>query len=181
MVFMLSWLQSFRRNFKLKRSGARIGKGLQSFDDFFFGFAGGFECGPAAYISSGCKIHVVRSDNKIGQLTIGSYLYLNHYVMIDCHDSITIGSSVLIGPFCYICDYDHPTVSGQTIGSQKEWPTGAVHIGNDVWLGAGVIVLRGVTIGDGAVIGAGSVVTHDVPPNTIVAGNPTRVLRTRGV
>ena len=54
---------------------------------------------------------------------------------------------------------------------------GPIHIGNDVWLGGSCVVLAGVTIGDGAVVAAGSVVTRDVPPNTVVAGNPARVLR----
>lgn len=55
----------------------------------------------------------------------------------------------------------------------------AVKIGNDVWFGAGAIVLKGVNIGNGAVIGAGAVVTKDVPPYAIVAGNPARVLKLR--
>ena len=52
-----------------------------------------------------------------------------------------------------------------------------VTVGNDVWIGGGVTILPGVTIGDGSVIGAGSVVTHDVPPHTLVAGNPARIIR----
>ena len=52
-----------------------------------------------------------------------------------------------------------------------------VHLGNNVWLGAGVIVLPGVTIGDNSIIAAGSVVTHNVAPNVIVAGTPAKVLR----
>jgi acetyltransferase-like isoleucine patch superfamily enzyme len=55
----------------------------------------------------------------------------------------------------------------------------AAALGNDVWLGAGTVVLRGVTVGDGAVVGAGSVVTRDVAPYTVVAGSPARPLRTR--
>lgn len=57
--------------------------------------------------------------------------------------------------------------------------TGEIVIGNDVWIGANVTVLSGVTVGDGAVIGAASVVTKDVPPYTIVAGNPARIIRQR--
>ena len=52
-----------------------------------------------------------------------------------------------------------------------------ITIGNDVWLAGGVIVLPGITIGDGSTVGAGSVVTHDVEPYTVVAGNPARVIR----
>ncbi|MEG2632990.1 MAG: DapH/DapD/GlmU-related protein, partial [Oscillospiraceae bacterium] len=55
--------------------------------------------------------------------------------------------------------------------------TAPVHIGNNVWIGGGAIILPGVTIGDNAVIGAGSVVTKDIPSNTVAVGNPCRVLR----
>ena len=53
-----------------------------------------------------------------------------------------------------------------------------IRIGDDVWIGGGAIILAGVTIGDGSVIGAGSVVVHDVPPATVVVGNPARIVRT---
>jgi len=56
-----------------------------------------------------------------------------------------------------------------------------VTVGNDVWIGANACVLRGVTIGEGAVVGAGAVITHNVPPYTIVAGNPARVIRELGL
>ena len=55
---------------------------------------------------------------------------------------------------------------------------GEIHIEDDVWLAANVVVIDGVTIGKGAVIGAGSVVTHDIPDNSVAAGNPARVIRT---
>lgn len=64
-------------------------------------------------------------------------------------------------------------------GGRESFRRGAAVIGHDVWLGAGAIVLRGVTVGDGAVVGAGSVVTRDVPPYAVVAGAPAKVLRLR--
>jgi acetyltransferase-like isoleucine patch superfamily enzyme len=119
------------------------------------------------------------AGREVGRLTVGDHTYLNHYVFIDCHHSITIGNSVLIGPFTYICDYDHSTAHGEKIGAQKQLPTSPVQIGNDVWVGAGVIILKGVKIGDGAIVGAGAVVTDDVPSNAVVVGNPARLLRMR--
>lgn len=93
---------------------------------------------------------------------------------------VTIGNDVMMGPDCMIFTQNHST----TDTTAPMWRQGFtekrnVRIGNDVWIGARVIILPGVTIGDGAVIGAGSIVTHDVNPYTIVAGNPARVIRRR--
>jgi acetyltransferase-like isoleucine patch superfamily enzyme len=176
---MLSKFQRWRRRQTLICSGASIGPGLQSFDEFFLGRASGFACGPGLYLSSGCKILVAAHDGRVGQLTIGRNVYVNHFAIIDCHYSISIGDSVLIGPHCYICDYDHGVMPDRDVGAQPEGVVGAVAIGDEVWMGANVIVLKCVTIGKGAVIGAGSVVTHDIPSMAIVAGNPARLLRMR--
>jgi acetyltransferase-like isoleucine patch superfamily enzyme len=164
---------------KLTAAGAKIGSSLQSFDEFFGGEASGFECGPSFYLSAGSKIYVVRHGGKVGRLKIGRNVFVNHYTIIDCHHSIVIGDFVLIGPFCYIADYDHGTTSGCLVGSQPDGPASPVRIEDGVWLGAGVIVLKGVTIGSGAVVGAGSTVTSDVAPNSVVAGNPAKFLRMR--
>jgi acetyltransferase-like isoleucine patch superfamily enzyme len=176
---MFAKLNRARRNRKLRAAGAKIGQGLQSFEDFFGGTAKGFVCGPGLYLSSGCKIYVVDHGGRPGQLTIGRSVYVNHYTIIDCHYSISIGNAVLIGPYCYICDYDHGTNADRAVASQPEGETGAVRIADGVWLGAGVIVLKGVTIGEGAIVGAGSVVTRDVLPSAIVAGNPAHLVRMR--
>jgi acetyltransferase-like isoleucine patch superfamily enzyme len=160
-------------------AGATIGRGLQSFDDFFAGVAKGFTCGSGVYLARGCKIMVASHGRKSGKLRIGRNVFVNHYTIIDCHHSISIGDSVLIGPQCYICDYDHGVVRDCVIGAQPDGLIGAVSIGDEAWIGAGVIILKGVTVGAGAVIGAGSVITRDVEPMTIVAGSPARLLRVR--
>jgi maltose O-acetyltransferase len=92
-----------------------------------------------------------------------------------------IGRHVLMGPEVLVFDRNHrfadPT---RTIGSQGETPSRPPTIGDDVWIGTRAIILPGVTIGDGVVVGAGSVVTRDVPPYAVVAGNPARVVGERG-
>jgi len=176
---MLSRLGEFGRRVRLRSQGAKVGRGLRSFDRFLSGNPSGFECGAGLYVSAGCKICIGTHGSKTGRLHLGNHVYMNHYAMIDCHDSINIGNSVLIGPFCYISDFDHATDPDQFIGVEHRIISAPVTIGEDVWLGAGAMILKGVTIGPRAVIGANSVVTHDFPAGAVVAGNPVRVLRTR--
>ena len=84
----------------------------------------------------------------------------------------------MIGPNVTIATAGHPIEpSLRRQGMQYNME---VHIGNNVWLGAGVIVLPGVTIGENSVIGAGSIVTKDIPANVVAVGNPCRVLREIG-
>jgi acetyltransferase-like isoleucine patch superfamily enzyme len=98
--------------------------------------------------------------------------------MIDASERIEIGENSMIGPFCYITDHDH---GGELTVPVNQQPliSKPVRIGRDVWLGAHVCVLKGVTIGDGAVIGAGAVVTRDIPALAKVAGIPAREIGVR--
>ena len=108
-------------------------------------------------------------------IVIGGNFYANYdCVILDCA-LVTIGDNVLFGPGVHIYTAGHPAhPEPRNAGIEYAAP---VTIGNSVWLGGRAIVTPGVTIGDNAVIGAGSVVTRDVPPWTIAAGNPCRVLR----
>ena len=107
-------------------------------------------------------------------LTLGSG-YMNCGSTIACAKRITIGDGVAIARGVFIYDSDHHQIL-DAHGEQTNPPM-PVMIGNHVWIGVGAIVLKGVTIGDGAVIAAGAVVTHDVPPGCMAAGNPARVIR----
>ncbi|MBD2028212.1 acyltransferase [Leptolyngbya sp. FACHB-711] len=112
------------------------------------------------------------------KIQIGGYTYINRNTFVDASLLITIGCHCAIGPNCYITDHDHgtnldlPPLAQPLIAK----PT---HIGDRVWLGANVTVLKGVTIGADAVIGAGSVVTKDIPERVIAVGTPAKVLRYR--
>lgn len=122
----------------------------------------------------------------------GRNIYLGNNVsvnmnctFVDCN-KIQIGDNVLIASNVQLYTATHPVELSQRL--TPDWNPGSeqyfcqtyalpIKIGNGCWLGGGVIVLPGVTIGDGSVIGAGSVVTKDIPPNSLAAGNPCRVIR----
>jgi NDP-sugar pyrophosphorylase family protein len=113
------------------------------------------------------------------RIVIGSGIYFNRYTMIDAHERIEFMGNSMIGPYCYFTDGDHGHDRGETVRRQP-METAPVKIGKDVWIGAHVCVLKGVTIGDGAIVGAGAVVTRDVAPNAKVVGIPARQIGERG-
>jgi acetyltransferase-like isoleucine patch superfamily enzyme len=124
-----------------------------------------------------------------GRITIGEYCYVGEHSHIWSAKSILIGNRVLIAHNVNIFDnsthplsasarheqFKHIVTSGHP--KQLDLSERPIIIEDDVWIGCMSIILKGVTIGRGAIIGAGSVVTKDVPPYTIVAGNPARVIR----
>lgn len=109
-------------------------------------------------------------------ITLGRHCFANHNVVIlDCAP-VTLGDHVMIGPNTVISAAGHPVDPvARNAGVFVEHP---ITIGNSVWIGANVTILGGVTIGDNCTIGAGSVVNRDIPPNSLAAGNPCKVLRT---
>jgi acetyltransferase-like isoleucine patch superfamily enzyme len=121
---------------------------------------------------------VVSQKPRSEKLVIRSGTYVNRYTIFDAHEQLHVGHKVMIGPHCYITDADHGTDSRLSV---KALPMhcAPVIIEDEAWLGAHVTVLPGVRIGKGAIVGAGAVVTRDVPPMSISAGVPARVLRYR--
>lgn len=106
---------------------------------------------------------------------IGDYFYANFNLVIVDDIDVYIGDHVMIAPNVVVTATGHPIHPDvRRDGRQFSLP---VHIEDDVWIGAGAIILPGVTIGRNSVIGAGSVVTRDIPPNVVAVGTPCRVLR----
>lgn len=99
---------------------------------------------------------------------------------INATTKITIGNNVMIGSGCLITDTDsHPLHWEDRLEERNELTARApIIIGDNVFIGARSIILKGVTIGEGAVVGAGSVVSKDVPPYTVVCGNPAKIVKT---
>jgi maltose O-acetyltransferase len=110
-----------------------------------------------------------------GTLEIGERTLLNYGCSIAAADLVRIGARCLIGTHAIIMDNDFHCIEPER---RLEWPKSRpIVIGDNVWIGARVIVLGGVHIGDDSCIGAGSLVVDDVPPRTLVAGVPARVIR----
>ncbi len=143
-------------------------------------------------ISVGASTHIrgqLLTFGHGGRITMGSHCYVGDNTKIWSALRLSIGDRVLIGHNSSIFDCDtHPFNAGArhrqyveiiTKGhpSELDLREEPVTIEDDVWIGCNVVVLKGVTIGRGAVIGAGSIVTHDVPPYVVVAGNPAHIVR----
>ena len=105
------------------------------------------------------------------RVTIGAGTYFSGDSRVVCAQEVSIGSGCAIAWDVLIMDADFHRLENR--GSQDA----AVRIGDDVWVGAGASILKGVTIGNGAVIGAGAVVSRDVPPGGLAVGNPAAVVR----
>ena len=125
------------------------------------------------FVSTVATLELVAERGAL--LEIGARSLVNFGCSIVATERVTIGPRCLIGPHCMIMDTGfhrvEPDVRLETPESQP------ITIGANVWLGARVVVLPGVTIGDDAVVGIGSVVTRDVPPRTVVVGNPAQVVK----
>lgn len=140
------------------------------------------EIGDRVYIREGLRLEVVKDGVTADPLlTIGSDTNIEQNVHIVCHCRVKIGARVSITANCAIVDTIHPhDVPGDArkIGARISTAPSFVEIGDGCFIGMGAAILPNVRIGENAVIGANSVVTSDIPPNAVAAGNPARVLST---
>ena len=109
-------------------------------------------------------------------IEVGDDFFANYNLTILDGAKVQFGNHVFVGPGCGFHTAQHP-IDAQRRNTGQEWAF-PITVGDNVWIGAGVQVLPGVSIGHNSVVGAGSVVTRDVPPYTVVAGNPARPIRT---
>ncbi len=109
-------------------------------------------------------------------IRLGRNVFINYHCnFLDCA-LIDIGDDVQIGPAVQLYTAMHPLDAGVRRSGLES--ASSIRIGHDVWIGGGAVVLPGVTIGDRSVVGAGSVVVRSVPPDSLVVGNPARIVRT---
>jgi acetyltransferase-like isoleucine patch superfamily enzyme len=165
------------RRWRLARHAARggffirrpiEGEALEALD------SGRLEIGPETLLEPGCWLTLAPE----ARIRIGRGCFLNRGTMLAAMELIEIGDHVMFANGCFVGDADHRYDDpDRPITEQGFVPRGPVRIGDNVWLGVNCVITGGVTIGDRAVIGANSVVTRDVPPGTIAAGAPAKVVR----
>ncbi len=130
-------------------------------------------------VGENCYIEPPFHSNWGGKhVHMGSNVYANFGLTCVDDADIYIGDKVMFGPNVVIATANHPI--NAKLREKGYQYNKEVHIGNNVWIGAGAVIVPGVTIGDNSVIGAGSVVTKDIPANVVAVGNPCRVLREIG-
>lgn len=123
-------------------------------------------------IRNGAKI-IVR---KGGKCVIGRHCFINSNSLIVCHNNIQIGDYCQISPHVQIYDHDHDFRDKEGLKS-KTYKCEPVVIGNNVWIGAGSVILRGTRIGDGCIIGAGSVIKGNIPSDTVVVQKRNTIIK----
>jgi acetyltransferase-like isoleucine patch superfamily enzyme len=149
-----------------------------------------------AFIGPRCVLQI----GKKGSIELGRWSWLGHGCKLRCHEGvISIGAKTVLGQECTISAYQHVSIGRECVVADRvmliDFDHGVVEVerpirlqgiykrdvrvGNNVWIGYGACILRGVTVGDNAVIGTNAVVTRDVPDNAVVAGVPARVIRMR--
>jgi len=145
--------------------------------DFRCTDGGALRIGKSTDINADCSIIIQR-----GRLEIGDHVFIGRGCTIVARESVEIGSHCLIAERVTIRDQDHrihgdPAIPIRSAGMESA----PIKIGNDVWIGAGAVVLKGTTIGDGAVVAANAVVNRNVAENEIVGGVPARHIGMRKI
>ncbi len=171
LIVRWAWLK-LRWRGRLKTDGiAFVGPGVS------------FEIGPDAvvhlgrwsWIGHGCKIRAHEGEVRIGAKTV-----LGQECTISAFQHVSIGRECIVADRAMFIDFDHGVVDVEAPIRQQGIYKRDVRIANNVWIGYGACLLRGVTVGDNCVVGTNAVVTKDVPDDAVVGGIPARVLRMRG-
>src|SRR3954453_7089868 len=134
----------------------------------------GIELGRWSWLGHGCKL---RSHE--GVISIGAKSVLGQECTISAYQNVSIGRECVIADRVMLIDFDHGGVEVDRPVRLQGIYKRDVRVGNNVWIGYGACILRGVTVGDNAIVGTNAVVTRDVPANAVVVGVPARVVRMR--
>ena len=172
----LLWRYSWRR--LLTAAGRRwstnglvfLGRGLE----LEIGRKGKLDLGRFVWIGDGTKIRCHE-----GRVEIGAKTVMGQECTISAYQRVRIGEQCVIADRAMFIDFDHGVVETERPIRLQGIYKRDVEVGNNVWIGYGACILRGVSVGDNSIVGTNSVVTRDVPANAVVAGIPARVIRMR--
>lgn len=159
----------FSIGIRLPRSNSTINFGSKHFRRF---------CAKLICDSVGENVNIEKGSTFSSHIKIGNNSGIG--IRANIGESVTIGNDVMMGPDCVIYTRNHRhddlSIPMRLQGYEEVKP---VFIGDDVWIGARVLIMPGVSVGNGAILSAGSVVTHDVPAYAIVGGVPAKVIKSR--
>lgn len=173
-----------KKKFKKCGNNTHVGKNYSIRGTQYISIGKNTEIGNFAIISA-YDSYRGESTGFIPNLDIGNNVSIMNNCLISCANSVRIDDGVLLGDNVFITDNYH----GDTQNIQFNTPPierklcvkGKVFIGKNVWIGRNVCIMPGVDIAEGAIIGANSVVTHDVPPYSVVAGSPAKIIRRNNI
>ncbi len=186
--FVFSALDRYKSN-KVKNSTTLIGNGQVFVRSTYVRLADGSDKKDIVIGSNAMISGTLVSENH-GKIKLGNYTYLRENSTIGSVNSITIGDYTSIADYVVVLDNNnhpiHPadrqiksaSPSGSDYRKWRHSDSAPITIGKNVWIGSFARVCKGVTVGDNAIIAANAVVTKDVPANSIVAGNPAKVVKT---
>ena len=160
---------------RLRLRGAQVGREVGIGPRVRVDRPWGVALGPRVRLEQDVHLKLVVDGARV---EIGERAYLGPGCQLDVQQGVRIGHEVLVGPGCVLVDHDHGTELGTAVARQP--CVGApIVVGDGAWIGARVVLLRGVHVGRGAVVGAGAVVTTSIPANAIAVGVPARVVGER--
>lgn len=179
--FRLKQLYSIWYSFSFKEVGGniRISYPLYLYGEKYISIGENFDCGP--------RLRLEAFEEHLGyqfkpSIIIGNNVSINSDCHIGAINEVIIEDGVLIASKVFITDHYHGEISSDAIivppSERKLFSKGSVKIEKNVWIGEGVAILPNVVIGENSIIGSNSVITKDIPKNSIVGGNPAKVIRT---
>jgi len=191
----LTLLRFMRRNHMLSFGYARLIAGLLR-RRYLSTYGRRMKLDGLAFIAPGVTLQIGRS----ARLELGRWSWLGHGTKVRCHEGVvSIGAKTVLGQECTISAFQHVSIGRECVIADRvmmiDFDHGVVEVerpirlqgiykrdvrvGNNVWIGYGACILRGVTVGDNAIIGTNAVVTRDVPANAVVGGVPAKIIRMR--
>jgi acetyltransferase-like isoleucine patch superfamily enzyme len=145
---------------------------------YLHGAPGGLEIGEKSWIMTGCRLHVFnyRGIEHAG-IRIGRRTFIGEGSIVRGQGGVAVGDNVLFGPRVMVLAVNHVFTDPERPIMDQGITAQGIRIEDNCWIGAGAIILDGVTVGRGACVGAGAVVTHSIPPHSLAVGVPARVVR----